>query len=353
MSFIVATAHALPRHFSSQESLSQEIREAWLQEGLDVAVLERIQKNVKVQGRHHALPLQEYHALRDFGESNSAWIEVALELGEEVILKLLEKAQVAPAEVSLLMSTTVTGIAVPSIEARLMNRISFRKDIKRVPLFGLGCLAGTAGVARVHDYLKGHPREVAILLSIELCSLTIQRKDISIANIVSTSLFGDGAAAVLMVGAEHPLAKQQNAPQVLDSVSVFFPDSEEVMGWAVQETGLKIVLGPGVPQYAKEHLPPQIQQFLQQHELSLSQIAHWIVHPGGPKVINALEEGLDLPANTLDLCRESLKKMGNLSSSSVLIILEEVLAMNPQVAEYGVMLSMGPAFSAEAILLQW
>ncbi|MGA1152167.1 MAG: type III polyketide synthase, partial [bacterium] len=262
-------------------------------------------------------------------------------------------AQLAADQVQLLMSTTVTGIAVPSLEARLMNQLPFAPTTRRIPLFGLGCLAGTAGIARCADYLRAYPTHAALLLSVELCSLTLQKQDLSVANLIASGLFGDGAAAALLVGDEHPLASA--APVgVLDSCSVFFPDSEEVMGWEVSASGLKIVLSPGVPHYTREALPGPLKDFLAQHNLKLGEIRHWVSHPGGPKVIDALEEGLALPAGTLNRTRQSLAEIGNLSSTSVLIILEEWL--RDRIAEpgdWGMMLSMGPGFCAEAALLRW
>jgi alkylresorcinol/alkylpyrone synthase len=251
------------------------------------------------------------------------------------------------------MSTTVTGIAVPSLEARLMNRLPFAPTTRRIPLFGLGCLAGTAGIARCADYLQAYPTHAALLLSVELCSLTLQKQDLSVANLIASGLFGDGAAAALLVGDEHPLAPA--APVgVIDSCSVFFPDSEAVMGWEVSASGLKIVLSPGVPHYTREALPGPLKDFLAQHNLKLGEIRHWVSHPGGPKVIDALEEGLALPAGILNRTRQSLAEIGNLSSTSVLIILEEWL--RDRIAEpgdWGMMLSMGPGFCAEAALLRW
>jgi alkylresorcinol/alkylpyrone synthase len=328
--------------------------------------------------------MSEYYKLDGFADSNRAWLKVALELGERVILDLLKKSSLPADGIDLLMSTTVTGITVPSLEARLMNRIPFAADLKRIPMFGLGCLAGTAGIARVADYLKGHPDEAAILLSVELCSLTLQAEDISIANIISSGLFGDGAAAVLLVGDKHPLAcmddeqrgnktdlqqtkildgfsKSESVfyhPYVLSSRSIFFPDSEEVMGWDVTDRGLKIVLGQGVPDYA-EQLRPHVDSFLSASGLSVADIDFWLIHPGGPKVIDVIESALGLPEKTLDRTRKHLREIGNLSSTSVLVLLDEYLNCHlPELSassgeeKYGMMLSMGPAFSAELLLLK-
>ena len=350
---ILALAHAFPPHYCSQDELSSALRIAWEDQGLDVAIFDRLQRNVQVQGRYLARPLEEYHHFNSFTQTNQIWQEEALHLGEQVVRQVLDQAQLAADQVQLLMSTTVTGIAVPSLEARLMNQLPFAPTTRRIPLFGLGCLAGTAGIARCADYLRAYPTHATLLLSVELCSLTLQKQDLSVANLIASGLFGDGAAAALLVGDEHPLASA--APVgVIDSCSVFFPDSEAVMGWEVSASGLKIVLSPGVHHYTREALPGPLKDFLAQHNLKLSEIRHWVSHPGGPKVIDALEEGLALPAGILNRTRQSLAEIGNLSSTSVLIILEEWL--RDRIAEpgdWGMMLSMGPGFCAEAALLRW
>ena len=350
---ILALAHAFPPHYCSQDELSSALRVAWQSQGLDVAIFDRLQRNVQVQGRYLARPLEEYHHFNSFTQTNQIWQEEALHLGEQVVWQVLDQAQLAANQVQMLMSTTVTGIAVPSLEARLMNRLPFAPMTRRIPLFGLGCLAVTAGIARCADYLRAYPTHAALLLSVELCSLTLQKQDLSVANLIASGLFGDGASAVLLVGDEHPLAPA--APVgVIDSCSVFFPDSEEVMGWEVGASGLKIVLSPGVPHCTREMLPGPLKDFLARHNLKLGEIRHWVSHPGGPKVIDALEEGLALPAGTLNRTRQSLAAIGNLSSTSVLIILEEWL--RDRIAEpgdWGMMLSMGPGFCAEAALLRW
>jgi alkylresorcinol/alkylpyrone synthase len=222
-----------------------------------------------------------------------------------------------------------------------------------VPIFGLGCLGGAAGIARSADYLQGHPDEASILLSIELCSLTIQRDDKSIANLISSGLFGDGAAAVLMVGEKHRLAREGQA-RVLDNRSVFFPNTEHIMGWDIIDSGFKILLSSDVTEIAETQLRPAIEDFLKGHGLGIGDITHWIAHPGGPKVIDAIEKGLGLKADALQVSRESLAEVGNISSTSVLLILEETLSRSrPAPGTYGLLLAMGPAFCAEFVLLRW
>jgi len=385
MPHIINTATAFPDHYYSQKEMSSALRAEWTKKDLDVAVFDRLQKAVSVEGRFLALPMSDYYKLDGFADCNRAWQKVALELGERVILDLLDKVSIAPKEIKMLMSTTVTGVSVPSLEARLMNRIDFALDLKRIPLFGLGCLAGTAGIARVADYLKGHPDQSAILLSVELCSLTLQAEDLSIVNIISSGLFGDGAAAVLLVGDRHPLLKRDRIgsrreinnqrykdskkqsyiesksllPKIINSRSIFFPGSEEVMGWEVTDSGFKILLGQGVPGFAAQ-LVPHVERFLSEKGLSIPDISLWLTHPGGPKVIDTLESSLNLPPKTLDKTRKHLREVGNISSTSILVLLDEwlndpksFLTGTSGTKNYGMMLSLGPAFSGEMVLLQW
>lgn len=353
MVHIVATAGCFPPYYYPQEELIAHICKLWAELPVNLNRLESFHRNVKVDGRHLALPIEAYDNLSGFGERNDAWIQAALDLGEVTLCSIFEQARLQPHEVNQLAFTTITGVAVPSLDARLMNRISFSPHLKRIPLFGLGCLGGAAGIARTADYLRGHPGEVAVLLSVELCSLTIQRKDISIANMISSGLFGDGAAAVLMVGEVHPLARP-GQPEVVDNISIFFPQSEHIMGWDVRASGFKVLLSADVAVVAEKYLRSHVEFFLEKHSLNIADIGHWIVHPGGPKVMASVERGLDLPADALELSRKSLAAVGNISSASVLLVLDETLRRyQPASGTYGLLMAMGPGFSAELVLLKW
>ena len=353
MPYIVATTTGFPPYYYSQAELTAMLREMWAKRYSHLDRLERIHDNMRVNGRYLALPMKTITQLAGFGQSNDAWIEAATKLGEDTLCRLFDAARIDPHDVAQLTFTTVTGIAAPSLDARLMNCIPFSPNLKRVPLFGLGCAGGAAGVARVADYLDGHPREAAILLSVELCSLTLQPDDVSVANIVCSGLFGDGAAAVLLVGDEHPLVRSGQA-RVIDKRACFFPNTERVMGWDITDRGFKIILRADVPDLARAYLPPFIQAFLADHQLGLDDITHWIVHPGGPKVIDAMQDGLGLRDDAVRLSRESLAQIGNVSSASVLFMLKDTLAQQrPSPGTYGLILAMGPAFGAEAVLLQW
>ncbi len=354
MSVIVSTKAGFPEHYYPQKKLLDAIQQMWKSKRASALKrLEQFYTNVKVQGRYLAWPLERYEQPTTFEERNNAYIETALKLGKQTICDLLDQVQVSPQEIDQLTTISTTGIAVPALDARLMNRIPFSQSMKRLPLFGLGCLGGAAGIARTADYLQGHPNEAVILLAVELCSLTIQHQDISVANMVASGLFGDGAAAVLMVGDDHPLA-QPGLPRVIDSASQFFPETEHIMGWEVQNSGLKVLLSDDISQVAQTGVRPSMEAFLDKHGLTIADIDHWLVHPGGPKVIQALSNGLGLPDEALKLSWESLAEAGNISSASVLLILDKTMKhLQPKPGEYGVLMAMGPAFSAELVLLQW
>jgi len=340
-------ATALPPHYYSQEDLLQGLEQLWSEQHYNGQRLRQFHQAMGIQGRHLSLPREEYLKASHFSERNRAFGKVSLELAERVVADLLGLTQVGAEQIDFLVYTSVTGLSVPSLDAQLMNRLPFRPDLRRLPLFGLGCLGGAAGTARLADLLRGQPQSYGILLSVELCSLTLQPQDLSAANLVASGLFGDGAAAVLMGPATPGL------PTVVDTRSVFFPDSQEVMGWDIGTHGFSIVLSPQVPHFAREHLGPALLQFLQDHNLSPADIRAWVAHPGGPKVVDALQEALELPAESLQVTRDSLRKVGNLSSASVLFILAEHLQQTRQPGDYGLMLAMGPAFCAELVLLRW
>ncbi|HET9211046.1 MAG TPA: 3-oxoacyl-[acyl-carrier-protein] synthase III C-terminal domain-containing protein [Thermoanaerobaculia bacterium] len=347
---IAAVGKAFPPHYYDQETLLAALRERWSDRYYNLERLERLHKNVLVGGRHLALPMEEYANLTTWGKANDAWIRVAQEVGGAAVLDALAKAGLSPADVDALIFVTVTGVATPSIDARLMNRLGLPPRVKRMPIFGLGCVAGAAGIARAADYVRGYPDQVAVLLSVELCSLTLQPEDLSIPNLIASGLFGDGAAAVVVVGENRPAS----GPQIVATRSVFYPDSERVMGWDISETGFKIVLSGDVPAVAREKLRPDVDAFLADQGLTRADIASWVCHPGGPKVLEAMQESLELPDGALDVTWRSLCEVGNLSSTSVLLVLEETLANHrPPPGSWGMLLAMGPGFCSELVLLWW
>ncbi len=351
---IAAVRSALPPHFYDQETLVARLEEEWKVRHFNSARLRKLHENVLVGGRHLALPIEEYASLDSFGKSNDAWIGTALDLGGQAINDAIETARVPRDRIGALFTVSVTGLAVPSIDARLMNRIDLPRSIKRVPIFGLGCVAGAAGTARAADYVKAYPDQAAILLSVELCSLTLQREDLSIPNLIASGLFGDGAAALVICG--ETLAQEISAPgpEVVASASVTYPDSERVMGWDITERGFGIVLSATVPEVVREHLRHDTDAFLADQRLTLEDIESFVCHPGGPKVLMAMQQALDLEEEALELTWRSLREVGNLSSTSVLMVLEQTMAeRRPTSGSLGLMLAMGPGFCSELVLLRW
>ncbi|HET7900629.1 MAG TPA: 3-oxoacyl-[acyl-carrier-protein] synthase III C-terminal domain-containing protein [Candidatus Nanopelagicales bacterium] len=353
MSRIAAAYGAVPPYRYAQDEITRTFADVVDPDRSHARAIASVHAATGVEHRHLALPLEEYAELKGFGQANDAFIRVGLELAAEAVVGALAAAGLAPQDVDLIVSTSVTGIAAPSLDAMLVERIGLREDVKRVPIFGLGCVAGAAGVARVHDHLVGHPDDVAVLLSVELCSLTVQRDDVSMANVVASGLFGDGAAAVVMVGD----ARQESGPTVVASRSRLYPDSARTMGWDIGETGFRIVLAASVPDLVTTYLGDDVRRMLADHDLAVADVATWVCHPGGPKVLLAMEDVLDLRDCQLDVTWRSLAAVGNLSSASVLHVLADTLDAartdRPAPGEPAVMMAMGPGFCSELVLLRW
>lgn len=335
---ITGVQTVLPDHRYEQA----EITEAFAQlTEADRDLLERFHAAAGVEGRNLVLRLEDYAKLDSFGRANDAYAEAALDLAERAVRGALEKAGLAPQRVDHLLFCSSTGVATPSLDARLVQRAGLRDDVKRVPVFGLGCAAGAAGLARLNDYLRGWPEHVALLVCVELCSLTVQRHDSSLANLVAGALFGDGAAAVVATG-------RGPGPEVVATRSKLYPGTEHLMGWEIGEHGFRVVLDPGLTGFVADVLGADVRRFLADNGLTIDQVGTWICHPGGPKVIEKLVEGLGLPGEAVAVTRRSLREHGHLSSVSVLHVLQQTRSRPGQP---GVMLAIGPGLSAELLLL--
>jgi alkylresorcinol/alkylpyrone synthase len=351
---IAAIGRAFPGHYYDQQTLLDALRAHWGVRYHNLDRLEQLHRHARVGGRHLALPLAEYATLSGFGAANDAWLRVGLEVAAAATSEALAAAGLGVGAIGSLLFTTVTGVAAPSLDARLANRLGLRSDLRRLPLFGLGCVAGAAGLARAADLVRAWPEEAALVLSVELCSLTLQRDDLSMPNLIASGLFGDGAAAAVVLGPRHPLAASASGPRILASRAVFYPDTEAVMGWKVGESGLRIVLSAEVPKVVREHLATDVDAFLADCGLARHRITSWVSHPGGPKVLEAVEQALELPAEALELSWRSLAEVGNLSSTSVLLVLGDTMAeRRPPPGSLGLLFAFGPGFCSELLLLEW
>ena len=352
---IISTATAFPPHYCLQEEVVQALRTQWEQGLENAAVLERLHSRTGVAGRYFSLPLDDYPRLNTWGKANDVWIQTAERLGEQAIDCVLNKAGVDRQQIGALFFVSVTGVSSPSVDARLVNRMGLSRQIKRNPIFGLGCVAGAAGLTRAADYVKAYPDQIAVLLSVELCSLTWQRDDFTVANLIATGLFGDGAAAVLVAGDQVKLPPSHlKAPRILGSACSFYPDTQDVMGWKISEKGFQVLLSPDVPKVVRENLGRDVDGFLAQHGMTRTQVDSWILHPGGPKVLEAVADALNLHNGELQLSWDALQRVGNLSSASVLVVLDEVMThRRPAPGSRSILAAMGPGFCSEMLLLEW
>jgi len=357
---IASAASAFPKHYYTQKVLLDRLQDYWGDQLKNPLLLARLHRNVTVDGRYLAIPAEEYVDIKTWGQANDIWIRVAQELGEQALCRALQNAGIQTSDLGCLLFTTVTGVASPSIDGMLINRMKLPTNIRRTPIFGLGCVAGAAGIARASDYVRAYPRQAAALVSVELCSLTLQREDLSVANLISSGLFADGAAAVIVTGAEFGTSGPEIdgprilGPKILATRSIFYPSTEDMMGWNISEKGFRIILSTEVPTLIRENLGRDVDVFLTDNGLQRSDLKSWVLHTGGPKVLEAYGDALGLHNGQLKASWDCLRKVGNLSSASVLCVLEDVMKnRRPEPGTLGLLAAMGPGFCSELLLLEW
>ena len=352
---IASAASAFPKYYYSQHELLQRLQDYWGADLRNPQLLQRLHRNVTVEGRYLAVPAEQYLNIKTWGQANDIWIRVAQELGEKALCLALHNADINPQDLGALFFTSVTGVCSPSIDALLINRMQLPANIRRTPIFGLGCVAGAAGIARAADYVRAYPKQAAALVSVELCSLTLQREDLSVANLISSGLFADGAAAVIVTGADMASPDgPPSGPVIRATRSIFYPNTEDMMGWNISEKGFRILLSTEVPNLIRQNLGRDVDAFLADHGLQKSDLKSFVLHTGGPKVLEASAAALGLNNGQLDASWDCLRKVGNLSSASVLVVLEDVMKnRRPEPGSLGLLAAMGPGFCSELVLLEW
>jgi alkylresorcinol/alkylpyrone synthase len=349
---LTALATALPPHVVRQDEVRAAAASVFgdllaRDDGRLLAVFD----STGIEERHFCVPLDWFATPRGFAEANACYLEKGLELAETAARRLLDQAGLRPEDIDHVVFVSSTGVATPSLDARLANRLPLRGDVSRTPIWGLGCAGGVAGLARARDLALAHPDSRVLLLSLELCSLTFQRRDRDLRNFVAASLFSDGAAAALVCGAEADGAGR--SLELLAARSTLWPSTLDVMGWDVDGDGLHVVFSRDIPTIVRERARPCLEAFLADHGLSLGRLDHLVAHPGGPKVLAAYAEALGLPLETFRHAREVLRVCGNMSSPTCLFVLERALrAGEIGPGETAVLTALGPGFASELVLMR-
>lgn len=303
--------------------------------------------NSCIKTRHLSRPLEWYAESHSFAEANKIFQSVALELSIKAAQEAMERAAIEPGDVGMVLFLSSTGIATPTIDAQLIQRLGLSSHTARVPIWGLGCAGGVAGLARAAQLAGSLPEnKVILMVAVELCSLTFQRHDYSKANLVGTSLFGDGAAAVIV-------AREGQGPVICGCDSTLLPDTEDIMGWELVETGLKVKFSRDIPWIVRTYIPPLIAAACEKWQIKQAAIENYVVHPGGVKVLQAYQESLGITKERLADAYHTLENYGNMSSVSILFVLKRFMSQELVGSDLGLLLALGPGFSVEQVLFRW
>jgi alkylresorcinol/alkylpyrone synthase len=345
---IAASATALPPHTITRDDVKYYMGRVFDIPERKLEAMMSIVDNAQVHKRHAIFPIDYTVEPRALSKTNNEYIEHAIKLGREAAEKCLERAGLRADEIDLVITVSCTGFMIPSLDAHLINLMGFRADVRRMPFTELGCAAGAMAIGRAADYLKAYPGGNVLIIAVELPSLTFQRKDISQANLISSILFGDGAAAVVVTG------RDVRGPKILVSETYTFPDSLGAMGFDLRDTGFHILLAKDVPEMIGARIQGLVDGFLERHGKTRSDIKGWILHPGGARLLGNVEQALGLTKCDTQPSWDILGNVGNLSSATILFILQEWLEKRPlKKDEYAMAAAFGPGFSAEFLLLQW
>ncbi len=345
---IAGTATAVPPHVLTREVVKNHIGDVFSLDGAKLEAIREVIDNSAIDQRYSVFPGEYTIEPRPLAQITTEYGEKSVELGLQVTEHALAQAGMSPTDVDLLISVSCTGIMIPSLDAHLATIMGFRSDVRRLPITELGCAGGAAGLARAWEYLNAFPDRTALLVAVEIPTLTFQRRDLSQANLISAVLFGDGAAGVVITGREAP------GPRILASECFLFPNSLSAMGFDLRDSGLHIVLSKDVPEIIRERVKGLAEGFLARQGLRQEDISAFLLHPGGQKLLSYMQEELGLDRADTEISWEILRRYGNLSSASVLFILNEWLVQREMPSgSYGLLMAFGPGFTAEMLLIQW
>lgn len=348
MPSILSTGIALPEYAFHQDDVKPFIRDMFAEVFSDIDRLMSIFENTQIKKRHFSVPIDWFKENHTFAEKNRLYLEHATDLSVQALQAALDRAGVTMEDISHLFFVSSTGLATPSVDARILNQMKGNPHTKRTPIWGLGCGGGAAGLSRAFDYVKAHPKEMAVVIAVELCGLTFQRNDLTKSNLVATSLFADGAAAVLVAGDE---AQVESPVRLRTTQSILWPESLDVMGWDFSSSGFHVIFSQDIPKIVRTKVADATLGFLQ--EQGLSGVDHYLLHPGGKKVLEAYRDSLGIDEQKLDISEQILQQYGNMSSCTVLYVLDEFLQQG-RIGEgdSGLIAALGPGFSLEMLLVE-
>jgi len=361
MAYILSVGTSLPKHHVDQQAAAQFARSQFKRSFKDIDRLLKAFNNGEIESRQFVQPIDWYQEHHSFEEKNNLYIEKALAHAKEAVFHCLHETAfltmpVPFDEIDALFFISSTGLSTPSLDAKLMNVLPFSPYTKRVPIWGLGCGGGAAGLSRAYEYIRAYPEAKVLVVACELCSLTFQPQDQSKSNLIGTSLFGDGTAAVLLTGkkAASKYTRLKTVPKVLGTQSVTMKDSEDVMGWDFTADGFRVIFSRDIPSLISGWLKEQVDQFLHQLGFSTEDVSVFLAHPGGKKVIDAYLESLSLQDHQLFSSKEVLKQHGNMSSATVLYVIKHFLEhQSLDAGQVGLCGALGPGFSSELLLMKW
>ncbi|QQZ11076.1 type III polyketide synthase [Heyndrickxia vini] len=343
----------IPKYKYSQIDTMNFVYQLFSNNVKDINRLIKVFQNGEIQTRYFVKDMVWFNENHTFAEKNNAFINEAIDLGIKAIENCLPDEDYGTIDAIFMVCTS--GLATPSIEARIMNKLPFKEDVKRIPIWGLGCAGGASGLSRAYEYCLAFPQAKVIVLSIEICSLTFQKNDFSKSNLIGTSLFADGAACALVVGDECEQIEYINKPipAIYGTESRLMANSLDVMGWDFQDDGMHVIFSKDIPSIVEHWLKPNVESFLTKYDLRLSDISQFVAHPGGKKVVKAYEKALQFPASKTEDAREVLNQFGNMSSPTIFYVLKRIMDSDVKSGEWGLAIALGPGFSSEQLLMRW